>query len=120
AYQRCLRRLHVVSRHSDSLYPLTLRKLTASQALDAYEQVLALLGAAYPDRAKTNLTFLFQQGVQELRLALEEPLFRRLYLAGVKPSSVTAFKARLAGWPVRKIGKRGEARAAVLAVLRSA
>ena len=117
AYQRCLRRLHVVARHNDLLYPMILKKLTASQALDAYEQVLALLAAAYPDRAKTNLTLLFQQGLQELQLALEVPIFRRQYLEGVKPGALKAFKERLAAWPVRKITRRSEARDQVRAVL---
>jgi carboxyl-terminal processing protease len=120
AYQRCLRRLHLTARHEDTVYRQTLQKLTPSQALDAYEQVLALLSVAYPDRAKTNLSLLFYQGLQELRLALEDPTFRKHYLSGVKPDVLKAFTVRLAEWPVRKITSRGEAREQVRAVIRSA
>jgi carboxyl-terminal processing protease len=120
AYQRCLRRLHLTARHEDTVYRQTLQKLTPSQALDAYEQVLALLSVAYPDRAKTNISLLFYQGLQELRLALEDPIFRKHYLSGVKPDVLKAFTARLADWPVRKIATRSEAREQVRAVIRSA
>jgi carboxyl-terminal processing protease len=120
AYQRCLRRLHLTARHEDTVYRQTLQKLTPSQALDAYEQVLALLSVAYPDRAKTNLSLLFYQGLQELRLALEDATFRKHYLSGVKPDVLKAFTTRLAEWPVRKITSRGEAREQVRAVIRTA
>ena len=61
AYQRCLRRLHLTARHEDAVYRQTLQKLNQMQALEAYDQVLALLSVAYPDRAKTNLGLLFYQ-----------------------------------------------------------
>jgi carboxyl-terminal processing protease len=119
-YQRCLRRLHVVSRHGDPVYRHTLEKLTPAQALDAYEQVISLLSVAYPDRAKTNLGLLFQQGLHELRLALDDPGFRKHHLPGVKPAAINAFKNRLASWPERRIATRAEARDQVSLVLRSA
>jgi carboxyl-terminal processing protease len=120
AYQRCLRRLHLTARHGDTLYRQTLQKLTPTQALDAYEQVIALLSVAYPDRAKTNLTYLFEQGVQELRLALDTPLFRKHYLPDAKDAAVKAFQERLADWPSRKIETRAEARDQLRALIRSA
>ncbi len=120
AYQRCLRRLHLTARHEDTVYRQTLQKLTPTQALDAYEQVLALLSVAYPDRAKTNLGLLFYQGVQELRLALDDPTFRKTYLSGVKPEVLKAYQTRLAELSVRKITTRTEAREQARAVIRSA
>jgi carboxyl-terminal processing protease len=120
AYQRCLRRLHLTARHEDTVYRQTLQKLTPTQALDAYEQVLALLSVAYPDRAKTNLGLLFYQGVQELRLALDDPTFRKTYLAGVKPEVLKAYHTRLAELSVRKITTRTEAREQARAVIRAA
>jgi carboxyl-terminal processing protease len=120
AYQRCLRRLHLTARHEDPVYRQTLQKLNPSQALDAYEQVLALLSVAYPDRAKTNLGLLFYQGVQELRLALDDPIFRKHYLPGVRSDVLKAFQTRLADLPVRKITTRTDAREQARAVIRSA
>lgn len=119
-YQRCLRRLHLVLRHSDPIYRQTLQRLAPPQALDTYEQIVTILQVGYPDRSRTSLSQLFQQGLQEVRLALEDPFFREQYLGGLKPAAVQAFRERLASWPVKRLNSRAEAREQVLAVLRSA
>src|SRR5262249_23647015 len=90
------------------------------QALDLYEQVLGVVSAGYPDRGRATLGALFELGVQELRFALEEDLFRRLYLPGARPAAVNAFKAKLAAWPARKFVNRAEARDPVLVGVRAA
>jgi carboxyl-terminal processing protease len=120
AYQLCLRRLQLLARHRDPAYRLAVSKFTPPQSLDLYEQVLGVVTAAYVDKAKTDLTALFQHGLRELRLALEEEAFRRRYLAGVRPEALAGFKARLAAWPARKIHNRAEAREQLLAVLQAA
>src|SRR5262249_33179554 len=73
------------------------------EALEAYEKVLFILTSAHPDRSRTNLTALFEQGLHELRLALDEPLFRQHYLSGVKPAAINAFKHRLATTALKRI-----------------
>jgi carboxyl-terminal processing protease len=118
-YQRCLRRYHLVRRHRDTSYRQLLTRLTPAQALDVYEQVLSTVVAAYVDRARTQWTDLFQQGVRELRLALEETVFVQEHLADAGPDGVAAFRDRLDGWRDRKVGSRGEAREQVLAVVRA-
>src|SRR5262249_28389095 len=94
-YQRCLRRHHLVSRHRDPHYQQVLARLTPSQALDLYEQVLAIVTAAYVDRNKISLAALFQEGVRELRFALEEDVFLREHLPGVNSgaAALRTFKA---------------------------
>lgn len=119
-YQRCLRRLHLMLRHADPGYRQALGKLALPDALDLYEQILTILQVGYPDRWRTSFTQLFQQGVQEVGFALDDPRFRDLYLAGVKPAAIQAYKGRLASWPSKKISTRDEARDQVLAVLRAA
>jgi carboxyl-terminal processing protease len=57
-----------------------------------------------------SFNHLFQQGLLELCLALEEPLFLQQHLPGVKPAAVAAFKSRLAGWPVGRPSSAEEAR----------
>jgi carboxyl-terminal processing protease len=118
-YRRCLRRYHLVTRHRDSSYRQVLTRLTPAQALDVYEQVLSTVAAAYVDRDRTQWTVLFQQGVQELRLALEETVFVHEQLADVPPEEVAAFRERLNDWRDRKVASRGEAREQVLAVVRA-
>jgi carboxyl-terminal processing protease len=117
AYQRCLRRLRLAMRHGDPGYRRALTKLQLPHALDAYQKVLHIVSSNWVERDKTDLTQLFQQGLQELRFALEEPAFREHQLAGQKAVAVNNFKARLTTWPVRKLNTCEEAREQVQAVL---
>src|SRR5581483_10219629 len=103
--------------HADPVYRQTLRNLSPPDALDAYEQVLTIVQVAYPDSTRTGCTQLFQQGLQELRLALDDERFRKAYLAGLKPSALRELKARLAAWPIRRLTSRAEVRDQVLAVV---
>src|SRR5262249_8713534 len=119
-YRRCLRRLQLVARHSDPVYRQALGKLTQTQALSTYEQVLGILIYAYPDRARTDPTLLFRQGLQEARLALDALVFKKRYLAGVKPAALANFRARLQGWAVPRMSRTSEAREQVWNVLRQA
>jgi carboxyl-terminal processing protease len=109
AYQRALRRAHLVQRHSDPVYRQAVAKLSPSEALEVYDQVLLAVCTSYFDRTKTDVEFLFQQGLQELRYALEEKDFRREYLPSPKPLSLTRFKSRIADLADRKIATRAEA-----------
>src|SRR6516162_6209048 len=76
AYQRCLRRYHIVHRHQDKIYREALKRVTPAQALEMYEQVLDTVAKAYVDRQKTSPAALFRQGLDELRFALDETIFR--------------------------------------------
>jgi carboxyl-terminal processing protease len=117
-YQRCLRRLQLVARHSDPVYRKLLARMGLPRALTTYQQVLVALTMAYPDRSRTDLTQLFNQGLQEARLALDDPVFAQHYLAGVKPEALSAFKVRLAGLTGRKISRPPEAREQVYHLLK--
>jgi carboxyl-terminal processing protease len=119
-YLRCLRRLHLVARHSDPLYRQTLARLKQDNALVTYEQVLAAVAYHYADRSRTDLTQLFQQGVVEARLALDDPVFRQHYLRNLKPGALDTFRARLAGLSTRKITRTAEARELLWGILRQA
>jgi carboxyl-terminal processing protease len=119
-YLRCLRRLHLVARHSDSAYRQTLAKLDEKKALLACKQVLLALASYFPDRARTDPTLLFQQGLHEARLAMDDPVFRKHYLRGVKLSAINAFRARLADWPIPRMTRAAEAVEEIWNVLRQA
>jgi carboxyl-terminal processing protease len=119
AYQRCLRRYQIVRRHRDNTYRQVVTRLTPAQALDVYEQVLAIVAAAYVDRGKAQLPAMFQQGLQELRFALEETVFVQEHFAGATPEAVAAFRDRLEAWGERKLANGREARDQVLAVARA-
>jgi carboxyl-terminal processing protease len=120
AYQRCLRRYHIVHRHRDRIYRQALARVSAVQALDMYEQVLDTIANAYFDSQKTSVTALFRQGVEELRLALEEPVFREEYFSEIPLEALEGFKSKLDDWSGRKVAGRSEARAQVMALGRIA
>ena len=120
ACQRCLRRYYGVRRSQDPVFKDAAAKLTPSQALDVYDQVLVALGSAYVDPSKTDVNSLFQQGVQELRYDLEEDAFLQEYLAGARPLAVSRFKKTLEDVQTHRVKSRTDARQEVLALLQAA
>lgn len=120
AYQRCLRQFHLQSRHRDPSYREVLSRLTPAQALDIYQEVLSFLSAAYVDRSRTDLNALFLEGLREIRIALDDSVFRKEHLAGIRPERIQEFKDRLDHWPPRKLEKKSEVRNEVLAVVGAA
>jgi carboxyl-terminal processing protease len=119
-YQRCLRRYLIARRHADRGYREALARLSPGEALEMYEQVLRKVSKVYLDGEKADLTALFQQGLEEVRLALDEKAFRRAYLPGAAPDALEAFKAKLNEWRGRKIASPSDARIQALAVARTA
>ncbi len=120
AYQRCLRRLYLNRRCQDRVYKEAVAKLTPSEALDVYDQVLVIVGSAYVDASKVDVNSLFQQGVQELRYDFDEIAFVREYLPGARPSAVARFRKVLDGWEKHKVKSRTEAHEEVLALIQEA
>ena len=120
AYQRCLRRLYLVRRCQDRVYKEAVAKLTPSESLEVYDQVLVIVASAYVDASKIDINSLFQQGVQELRYDFDEDVFVREYLPGAQPSAVARFKKVLDGWGKHKVKSRTEAREEVLALVQEA
>jgi carboxyl-terminal processing protease len=120
-YARCLRRLHLVNRHRDPAYRESVANLSYLNALDVYEQVLQKLSEYYVDRPKTDLTFLFQQGVAEFRFALEEDFFQNDYLLPEVPrEAVGAFRPKLDSLAYVKVKTLSDARQELLGVIRAA
>ncbi len=117
AYQRCLRQLHLQRRHRDPSYRKVLSRMTLSDALNVYEEVLSLLSHVYVDRSRTDLNALFQEGLKEVRLVLDDEAFRTDYLNGIRPEAIRAFKRRLETWPERKLESTAKVREEVIQVL---
>jgi carboxyl-terminal processing protease len=120
AYQRCLRRYRIVLRHQDKLYRTALERLTPAQALDLYVHVLETIDRVYTDRQKSSPAALFAQGLEELGLAFEEPIFTREYFPAVAQEKLSSFRKKIAEWRQRKITNRSEAREQVGAIGRTA
>jgi carboxyl-terminal processing protease len=120
SYKRCLRRLHLATRHRDRNYREALAKLTPSQALDVYVQVLSVVQPRFVDRNKSDLTTLFRNGAAELGFALEDEAFLRDYLSGVSRDAIKSFRYRLLDWPERRFSSAKDVREYLLALLSEA
>lgn len=103
-FQTCLRHFHRTRRHADPSYRDQVLSQDFVAALKAYGEVLAQLQAEYADEDKARLDHLFQQGLEELRLALKDDTFRREYLPDVKREEVDSFLAKMkATWGKRTV-----------------
>lgn len=107
SFRNCLRRVHQLRRHQDATYRDQVLTLTWHDGLATYGEVLAKLQMNYVDLEKVELTRLFRQGLEELRLALDDELFCAEYLPGTSLEVVRAFQAELQGYwanqPVHRI-----------------
>jgi carboxyl-terminal processing protease len=95
SFQNCLRRVHQLRRHQDSTYRDQVLRLSWRDGLDIYGEVLAKLQLNYVDREKVELTRLFRQGLEELRLALSDGSFCESHLPGTRSEVVRAFQFEL-------------------------
>lgn len=120
AYQRCLRRINIQQRHKDTSYHQILGRLKPSEANEIYKEVLGLLGTHYVDPVRTNLTGLFQEGLQELSLALDDVNFRSAFLANLSSDLIAAFKVRLLNWKTQRIQVGADAADEVASIIRVA
>ncbi len=93
--QNCLRRMFQAQRQIDKSLREKVLSLTHSQALALYGEVLTTLQTAYVDRAKVSPGRLFQQGVEEFLLTLNDPNFRKQQMPGVRDRDVREFQRRL-------------------------
>jgi len=117
AYARCLRQLQLVSRHNDSSYRQTVGKLKYEDALTTYDQVVKYLHYAHAERERVELSALVKQGLTEVHLALNDPVFKRHYLKNVQSSAITTFANRVKSWPVDKVSGFSDAKALVRKVI---
>jgi carboxyl-terminal processing protease len=103
-FQTCLRHFHRSRRHHDPSYREQVLNQDIATALKVYGEVLAQLHSEFAEEDKANLDRLFHQGLEELRLALNDDAFRREYLPEVKKEAVESFLAKMkATWGKRVI-----------------
>jgi carboxyl-terminal processing protease len=113
-HQYCLRRAQLVRRHGDSTYRDQLGNLSLEESLQAYGEVLTRLQTYYVEREKVEAATLFRQGLEELRFALDEEVFRRAHLAHARTETVRDFQSQLQSiWGKKSIRRLEEAKAQV-------
>lgn len=114
-FQTCLRHLHRLRRHEDTSYRQQVLNLEITVALKLYGDVISQLHAEYLEADKADLTRLFRQGVEELRLALTDETFRRDYLPDLKREAMSAFLGELSDqWSRKKVSSQLEAQTLAL------
>jgi carboxyl-terminal processing protease len=109
-FQNCLRRVHQLRRHHDSTYRNQVLSLSWSNGLEVYGEVLTKLQLNYVDREKVEVARLFRQGLEELRLALDDDAFCDDYLSGASSEAIRTFQLELSTyWGNRQIRHTREA-----------
>jgi carboxyl-terminal processing protease len=95
-YLNCLRHANLVRRHRDPLYngqPLFNQDVRT--ALRVYHEVTTKLRTTFINPAKTDFTHLFQYGLDELLMALDEEVFRQERLPDAAADAILAFQVKL-------------------------
>jgi carboxyl-terminal processing protease len=114
-----LRRAHQALRQADPVYRAALAKLNMNQALELFDQTTIIL-AGHPERARSGLEMLFEEGRKELLMALDDPAFRRHHLPDARPAAIETFKGHLAFWAAPPLPTVIEARAEIKKVISAA
>ena len=96
AYLTCLRHVLLIRRYEDpSVIDLVLRQDVRTLE-KMYLEVIEKLRNNYADEQKTQLASLFQGGLDQLQLALNDQLFRKRWIPGATAASLRDFERRLA------------------------
>lgn len=93
--QVCLRRMFQAQRTADKSLREKVLSLSHSQALALYGEVLTTLHASYVDRARATPARLFQQGLDEFLVSINDEKFRQQHMPGIKDAAVRMFQNRL-------------------------
>lgn len=110
-YQRCLRHVLQDRRHRERAVREAIVGLKKSgQVLDVYVKVLHILQSHYLEQERTDALRLFQQGVLEMRFALEDEAFQKEYLADASLGAIAVFRGRLLDWDATPVQDNDSAR----------
>jgi carboxyl-terminal processing protease len=110
-YLRCLRRVLQDRRHREQGFKDAITGLKKpGQVLDVYVKVLQILQSHYVESDRTEAARLFEQGLLEMRFALEDETFQKEYLSKAKPGAIAAFRDRLIEWDFKAISDNQAAR----------
>jgi len=120
AYRRCLRRFRQSRRLSDESLQAVLNKLTPTNASELYGEILGKILNGYAERERADVPTLFQQGLQELRSALEAKVFEQKHLARTGRSGLDRFKNRLSRWEDEKVRDLIRAKAVLGEIMQAA
>lgn len=90
-----LRRAQQSRRHRDPIFAQFVDRLTITDALNLYSEVVTKLPTLYADREKAALSKLWRHGVEEFDRALASPAFRRMDGSDPLAAKQAEFRASL-------------------------
>jgi hypothetical protein len=91
-----LRRFWQELRHRDLSYRKEVLSIDYGQAMQLHGVVVETLLDGSMQKTKLTPTAVFRRGVEELELALVDPVFLESNLAGVRPAAIVSFRTYLA------------------------
>ena len=91
----CLRRMFQSQRQLDESLRTKVLSLSHTQALALYGEVLTTLHVAYVDKNKVEIGRLFQQGIDEFLLSLNDPGFRKLHIPDTRETVIRKFQSQI-------------------------
>lgn len=91
----CLRHVQQVRRHSDPSYRSYATALPLSQALALYTECVSTIQRHFVSSTRTGIEQLYRNGLDEIRRALDDAVFRREHLPKVELAAIAEFRARL-------------------------
>lgn len=116
-----LRNLHRQFRHSDPSFRHQLLGARFSESVEFYKDVVSKVREFYLEPERVQIQRLFQEGVEELHLALQDYEFRKLYLPQSRPDLIDEFCVQLKStWAPLRVGSLTESADKTVAVAREA
>jgi C-terminal peptidase prc len=115
-----LRRAQQLRRHRDPLFQQFAVSTSVSDSLTLFGEVLTKVPVMYADPDRTTPQALWQNGIEELSRAFENPAFRQAFLEVGAGEKVDAFRRTLRYWAKQPIPDARAARVQLRKLLTSA
>lgn len=91
----CLRRMMQSQRQVDQSLRAKVLSLSHTQSLALYGEVLTTLHVAYIEKTKVEIGRLFQHGVEEFLLALNDATFRKTHMPEARETVIRKFQSQI-------------------------
>lgn len=116
-----LRRAQQVRRHRDPAFRQFVEKLSVSDALTLYAEIVTKLPTLFADRDRAAPKLLWEYGIEEMDRALASPTFRQAYLSETASERIAAFSTSLREkWAKQPVANAREARSQLRGVIGAA
>ncbi|GIW81789.1 MAG: carboxyl-terminal processing protease [Gemmatales bacterium] len=109
-FKTCLRHFHRVRRYQDASFRDQVLMISARDALLLYEEVLKQIRREYATESAAQFASLYRNSVDEIRLSLRDPAFRKEFVSTASQASIEDVLRRLSDWHARPVKTLADAR----------